>query len=83
MIVQFFSVVPIQVLQPLMPQVDPLDAKLNKVAVKFNARAMLDQEASEAISDFINTSRQVIAELKKKLAETEAALAEAKAKKVK
>jgi Rod binding domain-containing protein len=52
------------------PPIDPavLDNKLNRMSVKFNAKSMLDQEFGEALSDYIGTANQLIAQLKAELA---------------
>ena len=63
-------------------QVQPIQAQpptevqkvLNKVSVKYNAKTMLDQEVAEAMTDYINTTVQLIAGLKAKVAELEAQL---------
>jgi len=53
------------------PQIDPVSKALNKLSVKFNAKNMLDQEVGEAISEYINITNQVIADLRKKVADLE------------
>ena len=53
--------------QPLMQQNDPLVQKLNKLSVKFNAKSMLEQEASEAISEYVNLAQQTIVALRKEV----------------
>ena len=45
---------------------------LNKVSVKYNAKSMLDQEVGEAMTEYINTTVQLINGLKAKIAELEA-----------
>ena len=52
-----------QVMQPN----DPLVQKLNKLSVKFNAKQMLEQEASEAINEYVNLAQQTIMGLRKEI----------------
>ncbi len=53
---------------------DPLVQKLNKLSVKFNAKQMLEQEASEAINEYVNLAQQTIMALRKELEEVKAKL---------
>ena len=59
--------------QPMQPN-DPLMQKLNKLSVKFNAKQMLEQEASEAINEYVNLAQQTIMALRKELEEVKAKL---------
>lgn len=61
------SVVPVQQGPPAEVQ-----KTLNKVSVKYNAKTMLDQEVGEAMTEYINTTVQLINSLKSKIAELEA-----------
>ena len=58
----------------VMQQNDPLVQKLNKLSVKFNAKQMLEQEASEAINEYVNLAQQTIMALRKELEEVKAKL---------
>jgi len=57
---------------PQQPQADPIQVKLNRMSVKFNAKQMLEQEFGESLSDFINTATQLIGELSAQVAKLEA-----------
>ena len=61
------SIVPVQQGPPA-----ELQKSLNKVSVKYNAKTMLDQEVGEAMTEYINTTVQLINSLKSKIAELEA-----------
>ena len=64
---------------PLQPmEID--QQKLQRLSVKFNARAVMDQEVGEALSDYINASNQLKTQLKAKIAELEKKLSEKLAK---
>ena len=57
----------------------PMEAdqqKLQRLSVKFNARAIMDQEVGEALSEYINASNQVKTQLKAKITELEKKLEE-------
>ena len=50
-----------------MQQNDPIVQKLNKLSVKFNAKQMLEQEALEAINEYVNLAQQTIMGLRKEI----------------
>ena len=55
--------------------------KLQKLSVKFNAAMTLNQEIGEAVSDYINASNNVKADLRKQIADLQKSIAEKKPKK--
>ena len=54
--------------------------KLNRLSIKFNAKKILEDEFAESLTEFVNTTNQVIAELKKQLAVAQGANKDKKVK---
>jgi hypothetical protein len=55
--------------------------KLQRLTIKFNAAMTLNQEIGEAVSDYINASNNVKADLRKQIADLQKSIAEKKPKK--